>query len=453
MDAATVFVSLILARQLVEAVELFETSGLAPLTTGTVLLYAAALAVVSIAIMTWQGVYQQSNDHMKLDSDRRFVRSLTMLVLFVFVPFFYLQGRTDTRELVTITAVLLPILLIMEKTLAVAFLSKRYDRPRRTRKLLILGSNHDASYVLRQALSCWSPGYLPVGFLAPEPVENGQMIESESRGLVGSAPVLGSYDQLEKTLKRHAVEEIWINDPELPKEQLVDILRLCDERGVVVSMLPSIGRIPTMAVTATYAGGQVLLQERKAVERIYYDRIKRLVDFVAASLLLTVLSPLLLLIAVWVKIDSPGPVLFSQDRVGKDGKLFKMFKFRSMYSDAPKYAISPKSRFDPRITKAGRILRKTSFDELPQLINVFRGEMSLVGPRPDQPFICEEYNRFQAARLQVKPGITGLWQISADRSVPIHENLDYDLYYIQNRSLTTDMVILWRTLWFALHGI
>jgi lipopolysaccharide/colanic/teichoic acid biosynthesis glycosyltransferase len=130
-----------------------------------------------------------------------------------------------------------------------------------------------------------------------------------------------------------------------------------------------------------------------------------------------------------------------------------MYKFRTMRVDAPQYAHSPTSGRDPRITRIGAFLRRTSFDELPQLINVVQGHMSLVGPRPEMPFIVELYTELQRQRLWVKPGITGLWQISADRAHLIHENIQYDLYYIRNRSFFMDLAILLHTFAFAMRGI
>src|SRR6202035_5469849 len=138
---------------------------------------------------------------------------------------------------------------------------------------------------------------------------------------------------------------------------------------------------------------------------------------------------------------SPGSAFFIQKRVGRNGELFKIYKFRSMYTDAPKYDFSPTSSSDPRITKIGRFLRRMSLDELPQLINVFLGNMSLVGPRPEMPFIVERYSAEQRRRLEVLPGITGLWQLSADRAFPIHENMEYDLYYMRNRNFFMDVAI------------
>jgi lipopolysaccharide/colanic/teichoic acid biosynthesis glycosyltransferase len=145
--------------------------------------------------------------------------------------------------------------------------------------------------------------------------------------------------------------------------------------------------------------------------------------------------------------------LFRQERVGLNGEPFRMFKFRTMYTDASAYAYSPKESDDPRITRLGRFLRRTSLDELPQLLNVLIGNMSLVGPRPEMPFIVETYTERHAQRLQVTPGITGLWQLSGDRSYLIHENLEYDLYYIKHRNFFMDLAILLHTTIFAMRGV
>jgi lipopolysaccharide/colanic/teichoic acid biosynthesis glycosyltransferase len=175
-------------------------------------------------------------------------------------------------------------------------------------------------------------------------------------------------------------------------------------------------------------------------------------DLIGSSLLLVLLAPLFFLIALFIRLDSSGPSLFVQERVGRNGKLFKMYKFRSMYNGTPKYEPSPAMPSDPRITRIGKFLRRTSLDELPQLMNVFLGDMSLVGPRPEMHFIVRTYTSEQRQRLQVTPGITGFWQLSADRAFPIHENIQYDLYYIRNRGFFMDIAILIHTLFFALRG-
>jgi lipopolysaccharide/colanic/teichoic acid biosynthesis glycosyltransferase len=173
----------------------------------------------------------------------------------------------------------------------------------------------------------------------------------------------------------------------------------------------------------------------------------------AAAVLLFLTLPVWALIVLLIRVESKGPAFFQQLRVGKMGKLFKLYKFRSMHVDTPEFGFHPTTPDDPRVTRVGRWLRRTSLDELPQLLNVIKGDMSLVGPRPEMPFIVERYNRRHMQRLDVTPGLTGLWQLSADRRFLIHENIQYDLYYIRNRNFFMDVAILIHTAVFAMKGI
>ncbi|QDU40420.1 UDP-N-acetylgalactosamine-undecaprenyl-phosphate N-acetylgalactosaminephosphotransferase [Maioricimonas rarisocia] len=186
--------------------------------------------------------------------------------------------------------------------------------------------------------------------------------------------------------------------------------------------------------------------EYGARPRPVFDIGKRCFDIVfsAAILLLTLPFSLLVTLAIWL--ESGGPILFRQQRVGKDGRLFWIYKFRSMYPETPKYAVTPTNDDrDPRVTRVGRLLRKSGLDELPQFWCVLRGDMSVVGPRPEMPFIVEAYSPRARRRLRVLPGITGPWQISTHRHEPIHENLQYDLYYLAHRSMILDVKLVTRT--------
>ena len=182
-------------------------------------------------------------------------------------------------------------------------------------------------------------------------------------------------------------------------------------------------------------------------------RLKRTLDVVIGTAMVILVLPLCLVVALVIKIDSRGPALIRQRRVGKNGVPFTMWKFRSMYSDVACYARSPVSDVDPRLTRFGRRLRRLSIDELPQLLNVLTGDMSLVGPRPEMPFIVEKYSSHERLRLLATPGITGLWQISPARARPIHENLVFDLFYVANRNIFLDLAILLRTLSAVVRGI
>jgi exopolysaccharide biosynthesis polyprenyl glycosylphosphotransferase len=192
--------------------------------------------------------------------------------------------------------------------------------------------------------------------------------------------------------------------------------------------------------------------------------IKRAFDFVVSAILLFMILPVMVMVAIAIKIDDPkGSVFFMQERVGEGGKLFKMFKFRSMVANAEALAaqvsqldengnVIHKIRNDPRVTRVGRNIRKTSLDELPQFINVLLGEMSLVGPRPELPRIVDTYETWQHERFNVPQGITGWWQVTGRSDKPCHLNTDQDIYYIRNYSILLDLKILFMTLPALLQG-
>ncbi len=185
---------------------------------------------------------------------------------------------------------------------------------------------------------------------------------------------------------------------------------------------------------------------------------KRLFDMMVSAMLLMLLSPILLIAALLVKCDSKGPVFFSQNRVGKDKNMFKMWKFRSMYIDAEERkaelmkqnemdgGVLFKMKNDPRITSIGHFIRKFSIDELPQLWNVLIGDMSLVGPRPPLPNEVKQYTTKQSRRLEVTPGITCIWQVSGRSNIPFPQQVELDIIYIENQSFTSDIIILLRTI-------
>lgn len=249
--------------------------------------------------------------------------------------------------------------------------------------------------------------------------------------------------------------EVFIADPSVTPERLAAIAALATEGGAQLSVmgglhfqhqahhgvLRDLDGLPVI----TYAG-------LPAPQRLY--RIaKRGFDLLLGLALLVCALPSGLAIALGVRLSSPGPIFFAQQRVGLNGQPFRMFKFRTMYTDAPRYSRSPEDPHDSRITPFGRFLRRTSLDELPQLLNVLRGDMSIVGPRPEMPYIVAGYTALERRRLAVPQGLTGLWQLSADRKFSIHQSVEYDLYYVENRGFFLDCAIVLHTLLFAAKGI
>jgi len=186
----------------------------------------------------------------------------------------------------------------------------------------------------------------------------------------------------------------------------------------------------------------------------YYLRCKRGFDIAVAAMAIVAFSPVFALAALAIWSESRGPIIFRQTRIGKDGKIFTMYKFTTMISDrrrtlrsyyGPERRVTHKTKTDPRVTRVGKFLRRTSIDELPQLFNVLRGEMSLVGPRPELPQIVERYAPWQHLRHRVQPGMTGWWQVQGRSDLPMHEHTELDLYYVVHQSFTLDLRILFHT--------
>ena len=182
-----------------------------------------------------------------------------------------------------------------------------------------------------------------------------------------------------------------------------------------------------------------------------FSPLRRAADVTIASIATIFLLPFAVAAAIAVCAESRGGSLFVQTRIGRFGRPFKLFKLRTMYRSAPEYARSPISG-DPAVTRLGRFLRATGLDEVPQLINVLRGDMTLVGPRPEMPFIVEQYSSLQRSRLDVRPGLTGLWQLRGDRHSAIHDQIEYDLFYIAFRTPALDARLLAETAAFAVRG-
>jgi exopolysaccharide biosynthesis polyprenyl glycosylphosphotransferase len=273
--------------------------------------------------------------------------------------------------------------------------------------------------------------------------------------------VVGSFENLGIVLAEYDVDRVLIapgvQDPEL----ILHAVRLVKSMGVKVSVLPRLFEVVGSAVEFDDLDGIPVLGLRGQGLPASSRMLKRLCDVVAAATALLLLGPALLLVALLIRIDSPGPVLFRQKRIGRHGKAFRIFKFRTMYDGADSMKQQLLSRNegadgffkmtnDPRVTRVGRWLRKTYMDELPQLINVLRGEMSLVGPRPLVLDEDRRINGWQRGRLDLTPGMTGFWQVLGSSRVPLHEMVKIDYLYATGWSLWLDVKVILRTVPYVL---
>lgn len=319
-------------------------------------------------------------------------------------------------------------------------------------RVLIYGAGEVGHQLQRRLFENPRIGLKPIGFIDDNIDKVGSRITGISDREETGIPVLGTGLSLEDLVHAWDIHEVIIAIPTASTSRIYEIINSCVRAGVRFSFVPNLFDMFIQQVHFEEIEGIPLLRMKGARRSYIYLAAKRLFDICFASSMLILSLPLLPVIAILIKLDSPGPIIFSQQRVGKDGKLFNMFKFRSMHATASQYQHSPADSSDPRITNVGRWLRRCNLDELPQFINVIRGDMSVVGPRPEMPFVVETYTPFQRQRLNLRPGITGLWQISSDRKTAIHENLDYDLYYTENQSFLLDLVVIAKTVSSGIRG-
>jgi exopolysaccharide biosynthesis polyprenyl glycosylphosphotransferase len=280
------------------------------------------------------------------------------------------------------------------------------------------------------------------------------LTDGPTEGTVADLRIVGGIDDVPDALRAlEADTVIATSSDHLPAERIRDLAWHLDPRHHLV-VAPSISDVGGSRIHLRPVAGLPLIHVETPHQAGLGRVMKRMFDVVVSSLALVVLAPVLAVIAVIVHQDSPGGILYRQQRIGRDGEPFSMLKFRSMSADADARraeltAGHGKGLFkmadDPRITRVGKVLRRYSLDELPQLVNVLRGDMSLVGPRPALPSEVSEYDRRELRRLAVTPGLSGLWQVSGRSDLEWADGIRLDLYYVENWSMTQDLQILWRT--------
>ncbi len=312
------------------------------------------------------------------------------------------------------------------------------------RNVLIVGTGDTANWLMRKFVLVPTLGLRLAGFVTIDKSLVGRFFERTE--------VLGDLDELEALIGRHKISEVFVALPEAEEEQVMEVIARLERIGCTYRVVPRFYHLMSQRVKIENLDSIPLISRPDRGMGFLTSASKRLLDLSLGGLLLLALGPIFLLATFLIKRDSKGPVFYRQVRIGKLGRPFRMFKFRTMYTHLSGDAVAPKDHLDPRITPVGRFLRRYSLDEVPQLFNVLTGEMSLVGPRPEMPFIVEQYGPLQRERLRAKPGITGLWQISYARTEAIHQNLDYDIYYVENRSFLLDLVILFLTVFAVVKG-
>lgn len=410
-----------------------------------------AIGLFVTVIMRFFKVYQTNSSVLNVEEIQNTTKGLTgaFLLLMMILVF---EKVAISRYVIIFSYLISLTLVIVLKTFLYHVQSSSASLQKLSRRVLIYGAGELGRALFREFNNSPKFGIIPVGFIDDNPLIIGRSISRSGFDTSTGLNILGNRYDIKRLKELLTIDEIYIAISNISAESLNEIASVVKKENIKWKFVPNLYKSSVHKLRIEQIGQIPLVSEEES-KSFYFLYVKPIFDILLAAILLVILSPILLIIVVLIKMDSKGPAIFKQDRVGKDGEVFEVYKFRTMYVDANPYTENPLDQNDPRITKIGKFLRKSSFDELPQLFNVLKGDMSIVGPRPEMPFIVEQYNEIHRQRLRVMPGITGLWQLSGDRKKAIHENMDYDLYYMQNVSFFMDIAILIETLIFAFRGI
>jgi lipopolysaccharide/colanic/teichoic acid biosynthesis glycosyltransferase len=420
-------------------------------------------ALFTVFVMQIFGVYKNESSLLNMEQIKNVIKgiSLSFLLLGVILVF----GQINVSRYVLLLSYIFSLTFVVAEKMVFYHISpftkllKGFHK-----KVLIYGAGEIGRVLFREIANSPKLRIDPIGFIDDDPNKSNYACYQSGFNSSDCIRVLGTREDIKHLKKVYDVDEVYVAISNINNEKLIEILDYLKERNIKASFVPNLYKVFVHNVRINKIGEIPVVIEEEEIEPVYL-RFKKYLDLLLASALLILLLPVFLIVSIALKMESKGSAIFAlkmeskgsaifiHDRVGKGGSIFKLYKFRTMYNDTNPYAVNPIDQDDPRITRVGRFLRKTSLDEIPQIFNILKGEMSFVGPRPEMPFIVEQYDEIHKERLKVIPGITGLWQLSGDRKKAIHENMDYDLYYKRHVSFFLDLAILIETLIFAFRGI
>jgi exopolysaccharide biosynthesis polyprenyl glycosylphosphotransferase len=406
-----------------------------------------------ILVIFWlQGQYRPPRARHWIDEVGRVFAGATVGVAILIVIMFYIRPAALSRLMFIYALIVFTIILALERLLERAIRSYLRRRGVGIEQVLVVGAG-DAGRMLMQNIAVQPElGYTVAGFVDDDRCDD-----------LGKFACLGTLRDVGNVVTDRNIDEVIITLPASAHALTSRVMVACTQRNVRCRIVPDFFEISLNQVDVSELNGIPLLSVREYPLHGEMRVIKRLSDMILAALLLAIASPIMALVAIAIKVESPGPVFFRQRRVGRNGHIFTLLKFRSMYEDAEERlallasqneASGPlfKMKNDPRLTRVGKIIRRLSIDELPQLINVVQGDMSLVGPRPNLPAEVDAYEDWHRRRLEVRPGLTGLWQVSGRSNLSFEEMVLLDIWYIEYWTPALDFKILLRTVPAVLFG-
>ncbi|MGQ9714692.1 MAG: undecaprenyl-phosphate glucose phosphotransferase [Anaerolineae bacterium] len=409
------------------------------------------LALTGVLLVSYglEGVYRPSRGRSWFDEVYAIFSGTTTGIVLMVAIFYFYQPQYHSRLIFIYALVLITALLGLSRLAKHSFLEWLRRRGTGVDRVLIVGAGEVGRTVMRNLVARPELGYQVVGYVDDDP-QKGSSALGRFRGR-------GGWARRPAGLAGGGVDEVIITLPWMYHRKILSLVSQCQQARVRVRIVPDVFQMRLTHVDVDDLNGIPLIGLRDVAISGWKLFLKRAVDVVGALVGLVVLSPLMACIALVVRLETPGSPIYRQTRIGREGRPFTLYKFRSMYQGAEEERdrLAPlneadgplfKIRDDPRVTRVGRVLRRLSLDELPQLWNVLRGDMSLVGPRPPLPEEVAQYQDWHKRRLEVAPGITGLWQVSGRSELTFDEMVMLDLYYIENWSLGLDFRIALRTI-------
>jgi len=406
--------------------------------------------IIIIFVLSFEKLYTKR--FIFWEETRHLLKSITLSFILIMMVVFVSRRYTQFSRAVIIFAWLLSLVLFPFLRLTVKKFLVKLNLWKK--KVIILGTNGIAKMVAQEIKKNKTLGYEIIGFLTDDKKKIGKKL--------GGSKIIGEIAQFEELSKNLGTKDAIIAFSIISQNKLIRVMEQCEKTAETIRVIPNVGNVFTMGIEIEKFGDVLSLSVARNLIKPWNILIKGLFEFILVFILSIFLLPVFLIIAMAIKIDSSGPVLFIQERLGEGNKIFRCFKFRSMYLDGDrrleKYLKeNPKiqkewdkyqkiKEKDPRVTRMGKIIRKYSLDEFPQLINFFKRDMNLMGPRPYMPREKERIGKSYQIISRVKPGITGLWQVRGRNILPFRERLLLDEYYIRNWSLWIDLIILVKTI-------
>jgi exopolysaccharide biosynthesis polyprenyl glycosylphosphotransferase len=417
--------------------------------------YAVLLTFLCLFAYWLSGLYDPRRSFRWFDEVYRIFSGTTSSIIIVMAITFFIRPLVYSRGMLLLAGFLILALLgvirIGDRLLR-AYLRRRGIG---VQKALIVGAGEVGRAVMRTILADSGLGYQVVGYVDDDPAKGNTDL--------GRFKGFGGLDNVPRVAEDEKIDEVIITLPWMYHRKIVQIVDDCERRNIRVRVVPDVFQQRMQHVDIESLNGIPLIGVERKTLSAGALFVKRLVEIALIVVTLPVLALVFGIVAIVIKLDSPGPILFKHRRIGRDGIEFDMYKFRSMVVNAEELRDTVKNlneadgplfkiKNDPRTTRVGWFLRRMSIDEIPQLINVARGEMSIVGPRPGTAEEVAQYQPWQLARLGTKPGLTGLWQVSGRSDLPFDEMCLLDIYYIENWSLGLDIRIMLQTIPLMLFG-